>query len=64
LEGWCPIPTGDFGAHSASCPMPVALDISSFKGLQKSMIIGLAKEHVTDMFFFIYCYRKIEIFVL
>jgi len=31
-------------------------------GVQKSMIIGLAKEHVTVMFF-MYCYSKIEIFL-
>jgi hypothetical protein len=44
--------------------MPVELGISSLTGLQKSMIIGLAKEHVTEMFFFIYCYSKREISVL
>jgi len=43
--------------------MPAALDISSVTGLQKSKIIGLAKGHVTDMFFFMYCYSKREIFV-
>jgi len=31
--------------------------------VQKSMIIDLAKEHVTVVFFFMYCYSKIEIFL-
>jgi hypothetical protein len=36
--------------------MPVALGISTLTEVQKSMIIGLAKEHITDdMMFFIYC---------
>jgi hypothetical protein len=43
--------------------MPVALGISSLTGLQKSMINGLAKEHATEMFFFIYCYSKREIYI-
>jgi len=27
------------------------------------MIIGLAQEQITDLFFFMYCYNKIEIFL-
>jgi hypothetical protein len=43
--------------------MPVPLGVSSLTGVRKSTMIGLAKEHVTDMFFFMYCYSR-HIFTL